>query len=27
VLGSRDVDDQNRETNSGSFSLGAGYRF
>jgi hypothetical protein len=27
VLGSRDVDDQNRETNSGAFSLGAGYRF
>jgi hypothetical protein len=27
VLGSRDVDDQNRETNSGSFSLGVGYRF
>jgi hypothetical protein len=27
VLASRDVDDQNRETNSGSFSLGAGYRF
>jgi hypothetical protein len=27
VLGSRDVDDQNRETNSGSFSLGAGYKF